>query len=387
MFVEEIPYDVKTTTQIVIRYDCDGGNDRCGKLWTLKYKDAKKNFDKNKGKHICRQCSLKKNNPAKRKDVQEKIKQTNLERYGATCALNTEENIAARVDKMFGTEESVKKIVAKRKQTNQQKYGTDHPMQNEKVKAKQQAILTEKYGSHAPLQNEEIKAKMQRTVQEKYGVANVGMLPETRKKMAKTMYEKYGVEHYNQLPEMKEYLQENCSQWLKESWENPWSKGITRPEEWNQKQRETVTNLMTIGIWKAGYPTSKKGFCFPKNRCKKEKIYFRSSYEAIYCYYLDNNSDVEWFSFEPFRIPYKFENKTRYYVPDFVIKWKDNSVVSIHELKAEFLREDEQVKAKSSCAELFALQNNMEFKILFCEDIASLGIEFDKLEKLGFISK
>jgi len=379
MYLAEIPENVKTTTLIQIKYDC------CEKEHTLKYKDASSNFEKNNGKHICRPCWLKNNNPAKRKEVQDKMKQTNLERYGATTALNTKENIENRVEKMFGSEEAVKEIVAKRRQTNRKKYGSDHPMQNDDVKAKQQAVLIEKYGTHIPLQNKEVKAKMQNTVQERYGVTNVAMLPEVRSKMAKTMYENYGVEHYNQLPEMKDYLRDNCPQWLQESWENPWAKGITRPEEWNQKQSETVTELMMLGMWKSGYPRSHKGFCFPKNKCKKKKVYFRSSYEAIYCFYLDYHPDVEWFSFEAFRVPYEFDGKQRYYIPDFLIKWKDTNKLSIKELKAEFMREDEQVEAKTRCAQLFATDNNMDFEMLCCKDIHDLKISFDELKENGFV--
>lgn len=380
MFLSEIPENVKTTTSIQIKYDC------CGKDHVLKYKDAKKNFETNGGKHICRSCWLKTNNPAKRKEVQEKTKKTNLERYGTSIALNTKENVAARVEKMFGTEKAVKEIVEKRRKTNRKKYGSDHPMQNDEIKAKQQAILTGKYGTHVPLQNEEIKAKMQKTVLERYGVTNVVMIPEVRAKMAKTMYENYGVEHYNQLPDMKDYLRENCPQWLKESWEagGP-NKGITRPEEWNQKQRETVTELMMMGLWKSGYPRSRKGFCFPKNKCKKKKVYFRSSYEAIYCFYLDYHPDVEWFSFEAFRVSYEFDGKQRYYIPDFLIKWKNIDKLSIRELKAEFMREDEQVDAKTRCAQLFATNSNMDFEMLCCKDIHDLKITFDDLKENGFV--
>lgn len=380
MYLSEIPENVKTTTSIQIKYDC------CGKDHVLKYKDAKKNFETNGGKHICRSCWLKTNNPAKRKEVQEKTKKTNLERYGTSIALNTKENIAARVEKMFGTEEAVKEIVEKRRKTNRKKYGSEHPMQNDEVKAKQQAVLIEKYGTHVPLQNEEIKAKMQKTVLERYGVTNVVMIPEVRAKMAKTMYENYGVEHYNQLPEMKDYLRENCPQWFQKSWEDGGpNKGIVRPEEWNQKQRETVTELMMMGLWKSGYPRSHKGFCFPKNKCQKKKVYFRSSYEAIYCFYLDYHPDVEWFSFEAFRVSYEFDGKQRYYIPDFLIKWKNIDKLSIKELKAEFMREDEQVEAKTRCAQLFATNNNMDFEMLCCKDIHDLKITFDDLKENGFV--
>lgn len=380
MYLQDIPDNVKTTTLLKIKYDC------CNKDHILKFKDADKNFKKNGGKHICRPCWLKDNNPGSQPEVRKKMKKTCLERYGTECPLNTAENIDARVEQMFGTESAVQKIVAKRKKTSQEKYGTDHPMQNNEIKAKQQAVLEEKYGVSVPLQNDKIKAKMQKTVLEKYGVTNVALLPEVRAKMAKTMYERYGVEHYNELPEMKDYLREHCAEWLKESWEagGP-MKGIVRPEEWNEKQRKTVTDLIILGVWKAGYPRSKKGFCFTRNKCKKSKVYFRSSYEAIYCFYLDNHPDVEWFSFEAFRIQYEYDGRQRYYIPDFVIKWVGKSKLAIHELKAEFMKDDEQVEVKSRCANLFADNNSMEFNMLCCKEIQDLGISFDKLKETGFV--
>lgn len=143
---------------------------------------------------------------------------------------------------------------------------------------------------------------------------------------------------------------------------------------------------MMLGLWKSGYPRSQKGFCFPV-KCRKPKVYFRSSYEAIYCFHLDQCPDVEWFSFESFRIPYEFEGKERYYIPDFLIKWHDSDVLSIKELKAEFLKNDERVEAKTRCADLFAADNNMDFEMLCCEDINHLGIDFEKLKKSGFVEE
>ena len=37
--------------KIKIKYDCDGGNERCGKEWELMLKVAQKNFEKNDGRH------------------------------------------------------------------------------------------------------------------------------------------------------------------------------------------------------------------------------------------------------------------------------------------------------------------------------------------------
>lgn len=372
MYLTEITENVKTTTPIEIKYDC------CGKKHTLKHKDASKNFEKNGGKHICRKCWLKNNNPAKRKEVQEKMKQTNLERYGATTALNSKENIAARVEQMFGTEEAVREIVAKRRKTNRKKYGSDHPMQNDDIKAKQQAVLTEKYGTHVPLQNEEIKAKMQKTVQDRYGVTNVAMLPEVRAKMAKTMYENYGVEHYNQLPEMRDYLRENCPQWLQESWDagGP-MKGITRPEEWNQKQRETVMQLMDEGKWDAGPKSCIKGH-YQSKKCKRSNPMFRSSYELKTHWHLDNDPEVEWYDYEPFRVAYyDSEGKRRYYVIDFVVKYKGNDRPLAIEVKNDYHKEmfEECGKVEAFLKEC----GDLDFAIWSNDKMKSFDLDLDTL--------
>lgn len=380
MYTQDIPQNPLTTTIVHIKYDC------CGKEHSLKWKDADKNFLKNNQKHICRTCGLKLNNPASRPDVREKMKKTNLEKYGVSCPLNTKEKIAERVETMFGTQEAIDARNEKIKKTNIERFGAEHIMKTEEGIKRLNNAMQERYGVDFPLQNEQIKEKTKQTCQERYGVDNPLSSQEIRVKGYKTSLERYGVEHYNQLPEMKDYLRENCPQWLKESYENPWAKGITRPEEWNAKQRETVTELMMMGLWKSGYPRSHKGFCFPKHKCKKNEVYFRSSYEAIYCFYLDYHPDVEWFSFEAFRVPYEFEGKQRYYIPDFLIKWKDTDKLSIRELKAEFMREDEQVEAKTMCAQLFATNNKMDFEMLCCKDIHDLGITFDELKENGFVN-
>lgn len=376
MYLSEIPESVKTTSLIKIKYDC------CGKEHTLKHKDAKKNFEKNEGKHICRPCWLKNNNPAKNKEVQDKIKKTNLERYGATTALNSKENIANRVEQMFGTDEEIKMIVNKRRITNREKYGSDHPMQNKQIKAKQQAVLIEKYGTHVPLQNEQIKAKMQKTVQDRYGVTNVVMLPEVRAKMAKTMYDKYGVKYYNQLPEMKDYLTKNCPQWLKESWEKGGPmKGITRPEEWNEKERETILRLMAEGKWQSGPKNTLKGW-YTSDKCTKPKPMFRSSYELKAHWHLDNDDQVDWYDYEPFQIPYyDTEGKKRRYVIDYVVKYKSGTLLAI-EVKNNYTQGSEATILKLE-AFLHHCGSLLKHEFWSCDKIKYFGLNIEQILESG----
>ena len=356
--------------------------DITGKIKKTRYGAAKANVARNNGRYITNWGLTKLNPPGRREDVKKKIKATNLKKYGATTAMNTPDKIEARRNK-FKDADFKKQWLEKHRKTAQERYGVDHPMQTAEVQDKQRKVMLEKYGVEHPYQSPEIMAEMKRKNMEKYGVENVAQLPEVQVKMAQTTLERYGVEHYNQLPEMKDYLRENCKAWLAESYAAPWAKGITRPEEWNQKQRETVTMLMMAGTWRAGYPRSHKGFCYPV-KCRKDRVYFRSSYEAIYCFYLDNHPDVAWFSFEAFRIPYDFGDKTRYYVPDFLVGWT-NGKLSIKELKAEFLRQDEQQLAKQHAGDLFAKAQDMDYELLFNDFIDSLSITFEHLKDIGYV--
>jgi len=382
MYLEEITGKLPDQ-DVRIKYDCSGGFKMCGQERTMNIGWAKSNFITNGGKHICRSCVLSANNPMRKKEVQDKIKKTCLEKYGTEMPVNKKELVEKRKAK-FKDEEFKKQWVEKHRQTSLERYGVEHPMHLKETKERQRQTIQEKYGVDHAMQSEEVKNKTKKTNLERYGVENVAQTPEVRIKMAQTTLQRYGVEHYNQLPEMKDYLRENCRDWLAESWANPWAKGIVRPEEWNQKQRETVTKLMSAGEWMAGYPTSKKGFCYP-SKSKKDKVYFRSSYEAIYCYHLDNDDSVDWFSFEPFRIPYNFEGKVRFYVPDFLIKWKQSEILSIREIKAEFLREDDKNIAKKVAASIFASEKGMDYGLLFDEDIKALEIDFDHLKSIGFV--
>lgn len=381
MFVDQIPDDVKTTTLVKVRYDCNGGFERCGKEWTLKHKDAKKNFDDNGGKHICRQCQLRSKNPMKRKDVQEKVKQTTLERYGTTCAMNTAENTAKRNEQMFGSEQAVKEIVAKRRKTSRERYGADHPMQSKEIQDKQKAVLQEKYGVDHPLQNPEILKKMQATNLERHGVENVASLPEVRVKMAQTTLEKYGVEFYNQLPEMKDYLRQNCPEWLKESWEagGP-NKGVPRPRAWSEKQSRTVASLIENGQWTSGHKNTWRGH-YQTDKCKRPVSFFRSGFELIYHWHLDHDPKVEWYHYEPFFIQYiKLDGSVGRYFPDFLVKYTNDDKLYLREVKADYLHDSLETKAKYEAAFRYVINEpSFDFSILLKEDITALGLDILKL--------
>jgi len=351
MYIEKIPANLLPGQRVRIKYDCNGGFKLCGTESTPIYSVAQKNADAHGGKHICRSCQMAANNPANRKEVRDKIEKTNIAKYGTAMPINTPEKIAERVEKMFGTEESTQKIVNKRRETSVKRYGADHIMKTDEGIRRLNEAMQEKYGVDFPLQSEKIQEKMRQTCQERYGVDNPLSLPEVRVKGAITTLEKYGVEHYNQLPEMKDYLRQNCTTWLAESYANPWAKGITRPEEWNQKQSKTMIDLITSGKWAGGRWNQGHitgWISHPAGKCRKTNPYFRSHLELIAHIHLSENQSVEWYDFEPFGIDYVYLGKTHRYVLDFLVKYIGDEKLYFVEVKPGFKRTDEINIAKEN---------------------------------------
>lgn len=96
--------------------------------------------------------------------MKEKIKRTNLERYGSTCALlNKEIKDKARVTNLekYGSEEPLQSnlVRAKIAQINLERYGVENPMQNKEIQERAKRTNLEKYGSEYIMQNDELKLK------------------------------------------------------------------------------------------------------------------------------------------------------------------------------------------------------------------------------------
>jgi len=93
----------------------------------------------------------------------------------------------------------VKKII----KTNLEKYGVEHPQQNEAIRAKSVATNIEKYGSEHPLHNPKIRSKQKATNLERYGVEYYIESKEGKNKIKKTNLERYGFECSFQSEEVK----------------------------------------------------------------------------------------------------------------------------------------------------------------------------------------
>lgn len=113
-------------------------------------------------------------------EIQDKIRQTCLEKYGQTSYSKTEEFL--------------QKISA----TNQQKYGVDYTFQSEEIRNKGRQTSIQRYGTEYPMQNPAVLEKTRTTNLEKYGSENYMTSEAGRQKFAQAMKDKYGVSAYSQ---------------------------------------------------------------------------------------------------------------------------------------------------------------------------------------------
>jgi len=145
--------------------------------------------------------------------ILEKMKKTNLERYGTVAPLQSDK-IKKKVKKTnlerYGVENALQsdKIKEKIKKTNLEKYGVESPMQSDKIKEKTKQTNLEKYGVENPSSLEEVRNKVKQTNLEKYGVEYFSQSEEYNNKVKQTNLERYGVDYYSQTDESKERIKQ-----------------------------------------------------------------------------------------------------------------------------------------------------------------------------------
>ncbi len=139
----------------------------------------------------------------------DKVKSTNLKKYGVECSLQSKEvrdKVKATTLKNYGVECNLqsKEVRDKIKATTLKKYGVKHVSQSKEIKDKIKATILQKYGVEHVTQIKEVRDKVKATIIDKYGVDNVLQLKEFRDKLKSTNLKKYGVEHVLQSLEVKD---------------------------------------------------------------------------------------------------------------------------------------------------------------------------------------
>ena len=153
--------------------------------------------------------------PGQSEIVKEKIKQTNLEKYGCEYGLSCAEVKEKRKRtclKRYGVENvfSSTEIKEKIKQTNIEKLGVEYPGQSDTVKEKIKQTNLEKYGTESPLQSSEILHKVQQTNIERYGFKTPAQSEPIKEKIKQSTFDHFGVEHPAQSPDILNKMKQTC---------------------------------------------------------------------------------------------------------------------------------------------------------------------------------
>jgi len=125
-----------------------------------------------------------------KKEILEKRKQTNLEKFGVESTFQSEN------------------CKLKSKETNLKKYGVEFASQSKKIKLKAKKTNLEKFGVEFASQSKEFRKRVAETNLEKFGNTCSALGKEQLEKTKKTNLEKYGVEYIFQSESVKEKLKE-----------------------------------------------------------------------------------------------------------------------------------------------------------------------------------
>lgn len=156
---------------------------------------------------------IRKENPELAHDVyqqrNEKLQQTNLERYGVPVA-SQNEHVRSKIKQTclerYGTEHAISSKYAQEKarQTCQAKYGTDYYIQTDDFNIKSRHTCLEKYGVEYYSSTYQGKHQRKQTCLEKYGFENAAQSDEVKSKIRSTSQERYGANTFLTSPLGKE---------------------------------------------------------------------------------------------------------------------------------------------------------------------------------------
>ena len=202
-------------------------------------------------------------NVFKLSEFQEKAGDTREKRYGGRYTLSSDSSLAADARATFTEhmkDDSFRSAVdAKKKATNEERYGDTCVMNNPDIRAKHQETCMEKYGVDHPMRIDKNRAafslrlkehadeynkKSRETCMEKYGVPYYSQTEEARNKMRdkalsedaigrmmKSMVSMYGVMYSHQIPSVKEQFRQRV---------------IDNRDDFNRKRLATVMKNNTF---------------------------------------------------------------------------------------------------------------------------------------------
>lgn len=276
--------------------------------------------------------------PTKSQEVQSKRRKTTFEKYGVEEILASK-NIRKKIEEtnkknhggIWNNQLESDKI--KRAETNRRNHGGLLECQTEEGKEKRRKTNLEKYGYENTLLVPEFIEKGKQTCLEKYGVENATSSEIIKEKILKTNLEKFGVTSYTKTKEYKEKSK-------KTNLERYGVPFVSQCETIQNKMKKTCLEkygVPYVGSSKIFIDKFKKTFRekygvenpsqvkeFQDKKVHKyyyDNLYFDSSYELAYYYYLKSND----FNFIYHPNPIKYldsTGKSHMYYPDFLVEDK-----------------------------------------------------------------
>lgn len=135
-------------------------------------------------------------------------------------------------------------------------------------------------------------------------------------------------------------------------------------EYWSHEEHRAVQSIKRADhIRNNGvtYQTTYHGWYNGLKKCVASKVYYRSLFEYNALIYLEGNDEIQDYAYEPCRIPYTIDGKTRQYVPDFLIR-KVTGERLLVEIKPHCHIKNEKNRAKESAARKYAAEYGYGFE-------------------------
>jgi len=165
-------------------------------------------------------------------NIKNKVKNTNIERYGVDTNLKIEKVVDKRKNTFINNKKNIRDKI---KNTNIERYGYESPLSNDKIRDKISNTNIERHGVDNPMKLNKFIDKGKITKKKKYGDENYN----NREKSILTNIEKYGVDNYTQTDEyIKKTKKTNLEKYNKDSY--------SKTDEF--KNRVVKTNLEKYGV-------------------------------------------------------------------------------------------------------------------------------------------
>lgn len=255
--------------------------------------------------------------------------------YRAYCSDDCKQQGRRLKFKKTYAEKDLDSILAKRKQTVQDKYGVDNISKSEQVRAR----LSETTSATSDIR----VAKTRKTNLERYGVESTNSLPEVQAKKRATLLERYGVDHQMKITSAQVSVSRKNSENAPARLEKAKIANLERYGSGNPssnsgvKEKRTATMIERFGVANANQNAEihekklksnylAKDYTLPSGKVVRVQGYENLALDELLKVYSEDEISIGRSNVP--RLPYLMNNSTHYYFPDFYIP-KENLIIEV----------------------------------------------------------